>query len=66
MQTNGQLPLNKKFLKKKFNPKTFINFKNSLKISLSQDPWCLEKTFRWQQSSLESHKQRLIDNYRES
>ena len=31
-------PLNTKFLEKKFfNPKTLINFRNSLKISLSQD-----------------------------
>ena len=34
-------PLNTKCLKKKnFNTKTLINLKNSLKISLSQDPYC--------------------------
>ena len=30
-------PLNTKFLKKNFNPKTLINVRNSLKISLFQD-----------------------------
>ena len=36
----GHYPLNPKFLKKKnfFYSKTLINFKNSQKISLSQDP----------------------------
>ena len=30
-----QYPLNIKFLKKKFNPKILINFRDSLKVSLS-------------------------------
>ena len=37
MQANGALPPNYKIFKKEFlNPKTFVNFRNSLKISLSQ------------------------------
>ena len=40
-------PLNTKFLKKKnFYPKTLINFRNSLKISLSQDPGCSDNKQR--------------------
>ena len=34
-------PRNTKFFKKYvFNPKTLINFRNSLKNWLSEDPWC--------------------------
>ena len=35
-----QYPQNKKLLGKKSNPKTLINFRISLKIWFSQDPWC--------------------------
>ena len=34
-------PTNTKFLKKElFNPEVLIHFRNSLKISLSEDSWC--------------------------
>ena len=46
-------PLNIKFLKQKiFSPKSLINFKNSKKISLSQNPWCShnkQKNLPWAQ-----------------
>ena len=40
VRTNGPLSRKYKLLKKNhFNPKTLQNIRNSLKISLSQDPW---------------------------
>ena len=59
MQTNGPTPSKYKIFEKNlFNPKTLIDFRIFLKISLSQDSWCShnnQKNLSWAQYAPHPH-----------